>query len=106
MPKRVTPLSDIQVKSAKPKEADYKLSDGGGMFLLVTTSGGRLWRLKYSFEGNQGVYGSIVEDAGVGARLAAPKFAVIGFGTKIGRTKAGGPRRVDQGGRTKARPYR
>ena len=28
MPKRILPLSDLQVKNAKPKETDYKLSDG------------------------------------------------------------------------------
>lgn len=53
MPKRILPLSDIQVKNAKPKEADYKLSDGYGMHLLITTTGGRLWRFQYRFEGKQ-----------------------------------------------------
>ncbi|MFA7061750.1 MAG: Arm DNA-binding domain-containing protein [Pedobacter sp.] len=36
MPKRIAPLSDIQVKNAKPQEKDYKLMDGFGLFLLVT----------------------------------------------------------------------
>ena len=53
MPKRIQPLSDIQVKSAKPKEADYKLSDGYGLHLLVTTTGGKLWRLQYRFDSKQ-----------------------------------------------------
>lgn len=53
MPKRVTPLSDIQIRNAKPKEADYKLTDGGGLYLLVTSTGGRLWRLDYRFEGKR-----------------------------------------------------
>jgi len=35
MPKRITPLSDSQVKSAKPQAQDYKLMDGYGLFLLV-----------------------------------------------------------------------
>ena len=30
MPKRIVPLSDIQVKNYKPKESDYKIADGGG----------------------------------------------------------------------------
>jgi len=34
MPKRIPPLSDIQVKNAKPKASDYKLSDGYGLYLL------------------------------------------------------------------------
>lgn len=53
MAKRITPLSDIQVKNAKPHEKEYKLFDGGGLHLLVTISGGRLWRMKYSFGGKE-----------------------------------------------------
>jgi integrase len=53
MPKRITPLSDIQVKNAKPKEKDYKLADGGGLYLLVTTTGGKLWRMKYNYSGKE-----------------------------------------------------
>lgn len=49
MPKRILPLTDIQVRTAKPKAKDFKLSDGGGLYLLVTPSGGRLWRFKYRF---------------------------------------------------------
>ncbi|ACH39996.1 integrase, bacteriophage P4-type [Citrifermentans bemidjiense Bem] len=47
------PLTDIAVKSAKPKEKDYKLSDGDGMYLLVTAGGGKRWRLKYRFLGKE-----------------------------------------------------
>ena len=49
MPKRIMPLSDIQLKNAKPQEKEYKLSDGGSLYLLVTPSGGKLWRMKYRF---------------------------------------------------------
>jgi hypothetical protein len=51
MPKRILPLTDIQVKNAKPKEKEYKISDGGGLYLLITPSGGKLWRFKYRFGG-------------------------------------------------------
>lgn len=51
MPKRILPLTDIQVKNAKPKAKEYKLSDGGGLHLLITPSGGKLWRFKYRFAG-------------------------------------------------------
>jgi len=44
------PLTDIKVRTAKPKEKPYKLSDSGGLFLLVTSKGFRYWRLKYRFE--------------------------------------------------------
>jgi integrase len=46
-------LTDAKIKSAKPQDKDYKLSDDGGLFLLVTKSGGKLWRLKYRFEGKE-----------------------------------------------------
>lgn len=49
MPKRIQPLSDTKVRNAKPQEKEYKLFDGGGMFLLITPSGGKLWHLKYRF---------------------------------------------------------
>lgn len=51
MPKRTIPLSPLQITNAKPREKDYKLSDGGGLYLLVTPSGGKLWRLKYRIGG-------------------------------------------------------
>lgn len=53
MPKRIAPLSEMQIKKAKPAEKDYKLFDGGGLFLLVTPTGGKLWRLKYRFGGTE-----------------------------------------------------
>jgi len=53
MPKRILPLTDLQVQKAKPKENEYKLSDGGGLYLLITPTGGKLWRLKYRFGGKE-----------------------------------------------------
>lgn len=53
MSKRIVPLSDIQVSRAKPKDKQYKLADGGGLFLLVSAAGGRLWRCKYRFDGKE-----------------------------------------------------
>ena len=50
MARATTALTDTQIKSSKAKDKDYKLSDGRGLFLLVTKSGGRLWRLKYKFD--------------------------------------------------------
>lgn len=46
-------LSDIQIRNAKPRDKDYKLSDGGGLFLLVTKKGSKLWRYKFRFEGKE-----------------------------------------------------
>lgn len=53
MPKRIKPLSDVKVKSAKPAPKESKLFDGGGLFLLVTPTGGKLWQFKYRFGGKE-----------------------------------------------------
>ncbi len=50
MPKRITPLSEVKIRTTKPRKGPYKLFDGGGLFLLVTPSGGKLWHFKYRFE--------------------------------------------------------
>jgi len=47
MPKRVPPLTQLQIKNAKPREKPYKLADGGGLYLEVTPVGGKHWRMKY-----------------------------------------------------------
>jgi integrase len=47
------PLTALAVKSAKPKDKPYKLSDGQGLYLLVTPSGGKLWRFDYRFAGKR-----------------------------------------------------
>ena len=41
------------VKETKPQEKNYKLSDGGGLYLLVTPNGSRYWRLKYRVAGKE-----------------------------------------------------
>ncbi len=50
MPKRIIPLTDLKVQKAKPKDKPVSLFDGGGLYLLVTPSGGKLWRFKYRFD--------------------------------------------------------
>lgn len=46
-------LSATKVKNAKGREKPYKLTDGQGLFLLVTPTGSRLWRFKYFFGGKE-----------------------------------------------------
>lgn len=48
MAKIITPLSDTQVKQAKPREKEYTLADGNGLQLRVRPNGSKLWVLKYS----------------------------------------------------------
>ncbi len=50
------PLSELQIKKAKPLEKPYKLSDGRGMFLLINPNGSKLWRCKYRFNGKEKTY--------------------------------------------------
>ncbi|MEQ9996799.1 tyrosine-type recombinase/integrase [Pectobacterium versatile] len=46
-------LTDIKVRSAKPEEKAYKLTDGSGMFLLVHPNGSKYWRFRYRFGGKE-----------------------------------------------------
>lgn len=48
------PLTDLAVRTAKPREAPYKLSDGGGLYLLVRPDGARYWRMDYRWLGKRG----------------------------------------------------
>ena len=50
MPKRIVPLSEMKVQKVKPNDKPITLFDGGGLYLLVTPSGGKLWRFKYRFD--------------------------------------------------------
>ncbi len=42
-------LTELTVRKAASREKAYKLSDGGGLYLLVTTTGHRYWRMDYRF---------------------------------------------------------
>ena len=55
MPKKIAPLTDARCRNAKPGSDGrmVKLFDGGGLYLQVTSSGSRLWRLKYRFAGTE-----------------------------------------------------
>jgi len=46
-------LSDAKARNAKPRTKPYKIADGEGLFLLITPSGSKYWRLKYFFAGKE-----------------------------------------------------
>ena len=46
-------LSNTQVQKAKPSNKNYRLYDEKGLYLEVTPAGGKLWRLKYRFDGKE-----------------------------------------------------
>ena len=47
------PLSEPQIRSAKPAATAYKLYDSEGLFLWVTPSGGKLWRFRFKAQGKE-----------------------------------------------------
>ena len=49
------PLTDTEIKKSKPQVKPFKMSDGGGLYLWVTPSGGKLWRWSYRYEGKRKV---------------------------------------------------
>ena len=46
-------LTDPAIRNAKPKEKPYRLFDGGGLYLEVSQTGGKLWRFKYRYLGKE-----------------------------------------------------
>jgi integrase len=77
------PLTDTAVRNAKPLARPVKLSDGGGLHLLVTPGGSKLWRLAYRFGGKQktlalGVYPSVTLADARSKRDTAKKMLAAG----------------------------
>lgn len=76
-------LTARQVDTAKPKDKPYKLSDGGGLYLEVTTSGSRYRRLKYRYANKEkrlafGVYPEVSLAEAREKRDAAKKVLAMG----------------------------
>ena len=73
------PLTDIAIRKSKPTERPVKLSDGGGLHLLLTPSGSRLWRMQYRFGGKQKMltFGSYPDVSLAGARSKRDEAKVL-----------------------------
>lgn len=57
-------LTDTAIRKARPFSSPLKMSDGGGLHMLLKPDGGRYWRLNYRFGGKQktlalGVYPTV-----------------------------------------------
>ena len=79
MPKLATPLTDVQPRTAKPRAKPYKLTDGGGLYLLIKPEGAKYWRMGYRFAGTErllafGKYPEITLAEARGKRAAARKL--------------------------------
>ena len=46
-------LTDIEIRKAKTRRNAYRISDGTGLYLWLTPTGGKLWRWKYRYEGKE-----------------------------------------------------
>jgi len=51
----VPPLTEQAIKSTVPKPKNYKLFDGYGLYLLVTPTGGKHFKLAYRYDGKQNI---------------------------------------------------
>ena len=76
-------LTARQVDTSRPKDKPYKLSDGGGLYLLVNPNGSRYWRLKYRIAGKEkllalGVYPDITLAVARQQRADAKKVLAAG----------------------------
>lgn len=47
------PLTDTALKNTKPTGKAFKMADAGGLYMLVTPAGSRLWRMKYRYDGRE-----------------------------------------------------
>lgn len=78
------PITDVAVRSAKPREKAFKLFDGGGLYLEVSPSGGKLWRWKYRVAGTEkrlsfGIYPDVPVKAARAKREAARQQLAAGI---------------------------
>ncbi|HHZ0916721.1 TPA: tyrosine-type recombinase/integrase [Salmonella enterica] len=76
-------LTARQISTAKPTEKPYKLSDGGGLYLLVNPNGSRYWRMKYCYAGKEkllsiGVYPDVTLAEARDKRTQAKRILAAG----------------------------
>jgi integrase len=50
------PLTDATIRNAKPADKAYRLRDGHGLSLEVTSPGGKLWRYRFELHGREHLY--------------------------------------------------
>nr|WP_322941285.1 Arm DNA-binding domain-containing protein [Pseudomonas sp. s4] len=50
------PLTDVQIRQAKPGEKPRKLSDKRGLYVEIRPTGAKLWRYRYKIEGKENVF--------------------------------------------------
>jgi len=94
------PLTDIAIRNAKPGSKPIKLFDERGLYLELSPTGGKWWRLKYRFDGKEkrlslGVYPDVSLKDARDRRDAARKLLADGVDPSENR-KAEKSARADQ----------
>ena len=70
-------LTDLQLRQALPREREYKISDGGGLYILARRNGSKLWRMKYRQHGKE-------------QKLSFGRFPEVGLkNARLGRVEIG-----------------
>jgi len=75
--KMIHPLTEMKIRTSKPKEKSYFLFDGGGLYLEVHPSGSKRWRYKYRIDGKQGLI-----SLGVYPEISLPEASLNFHGPK------------------------
>jgi integrase len=83
-------LNDTRVRTTKPCKRPLKLSDSGGLYLLIAPHGSKLWRLAYRFGGKQktlamGAYPTVTLKAARDKREEAKRLLANGIDPSMQR---------------------
>jgi integrase len=49
--RKVSPLTDTEIKNAKPRDKEYSLPDGNGLQLIIKPDGRKVWEIRYTIDG-------------------------------------------------------
>jgi len=60
----VKPLTDTQIRNAKPGTKEYSLWDGGGLHIIIKPNGSKLWRFQFSFAGKVRLMALLAQNSG------------------------------------------
>jgi len=64
--KSETELSNLKCQEATPRAKPYRIADRGGLALLITPVGGKLWRWRYRFQGVPVIFQEVVHSILIG----------------------------------------
>ena len=102
MPKIVPPLSETQIRAMEPRATRYSVADGNGLVLEVMPTGNKVWRFRYTLDGERQPLTTIGDYRRISLRVArerARKYAeMVAAGVSpaaTARRDRGAEKRVD-----------